>query len=189
MTDHSLSITREDDPVYGVGFGPRPLVDPRWRRCSITRNTEKDVTAGFTFLAQWDAYMRTTESFDIPYTVLTNGAGIDEFLESHAPESSVKYGDDEVQAWVGIFDEGEVAGLGAICQWESGGYVLSSIAIHSSKRGRKLGRSLVKAMLTHAKVVGAERVGLGVFAGNAPAIKLYENLGFTLLGQFNAFEI
>ena len=189
MTDHSLSITREDDPVYGMGFGPRPFIDPRWRRCSITRSTQRDVTEGFTLLAQWDAYIRKTDSFDVPYTVITNGELINNFLQTHAPESSVKFGDDEVRAWIGIFEGDELAGLGAICQWESGGYVLSSIAIHNQKRGRKLGRVLVEALLNHAKSLGAARVGLGVFAGNTPAIRLYENLGFALMGQFNAFEI
>jgi len=50
-------------------------------------------------------------------------------------------------------------------------------------RGQGLGRRLAQAALTKAAAIGLERVQLEVYADNAPAIALYEKLGFVVEGK------
>jgi len=50
-------------------------------------------------------------------------------------------------------------------------------------RGQRLGARLAEAALAKATAIGLERVQLEVYADNAPAIALYERLGFVLEGK------
>jgi len=49
-------------------------------------------------------------------------------------------------------------------------------------RGRGVGRRLAEAAIAAARERGAERIELEVFASNAPALALYEKLGFVREG-------
>jgi GNAT superfamily N-acetyltransferase len=49
-------------------------------------------------------------------------------------------------------------------------------------RGQGAGAALVRAVAAWARQVGYETIGLGVTLGNAPAIALYERLGFADTG-------
>ena len=64
--------------------------------------------------------------------------------------------------------EGELAGL-------------FDIVTHPDSRRRGYGRLLVQSLLAHAATMGARRVYLQVLADNAPALALYEQLGFQTL--------
>ena len=181
---NSLSITRIDNPFFGFGFGPRPYIDPKWSSFTITRNTPKEFTSKFKLVGQWDAYGIQTTNFEIAYQCLENHSEINKLIEINAPELSIRAGDDEVVTWVGI---GGVA-LGAICQWESGGYVLSAIVVDQNFRGKGLGKQITKALITEAHKQGINYVALGVMAKNQPAIATYQKVGFEELGKFNTFQ-
>jgi ribosomal protein S18 acetylase RimI-like enzyme len=56
---------------------------------------------------------------------------------------------------------------------------ITTIAVSAPARGRGFGRALMNKALEIAQERGIERVDLGVEADNAPAIRLYESLGFT----------
>jgi ribosomal protein S18 acetylase RimI-like enzyme len=55
---------------------------------------------------------------------------------------------------------------------------LASMWTEPAYRGQGLGRMLVEAALSWARVIGAVRVRLGVVEDNWPAIHLYEQAGF-----------
>jgi ribosomal protein S18 acetylase RimI-like enzyme len=55
---------------------------------------------------------------------------------------------------------------------------LYSLAVHSESRGRKVGRTLLDAMLRELASRGAGRVYLEVEQDNAGAVRLYESAGF-----------
>lgn len=58
--------------------------------------------------------------------------------------------------------------------------------VRPSARGAGAGRALLAAALAHARGRGAEGVQLGVAVGNAPALRLYEAVGFRAYGRERA---
>ncbi len=58
-----------------------------------------------------------------------------------------------------------------------------NVAVDESCRRQHLGQRLVEALVSEARSLGAERITLEVRAGNAPAIALYEKLGFVEVGR------
>jgi len=62
---------------------------------------------------------------------------------------------------------------------------LLNVAVTIGARRRGLGRALVEELVAYARAHGAARVLLEVRASNAPAIALYESLGFE---RFNVRE-
>ena len=181
----SLSITRFDDPFYGMAFGTNPVIDKRWRNFSVTRSTPKSITSEYKLVGQWDAYGMATKKFDVEYELIANVDVINEFIETHAPESSIRGGDQEVVTWVWI----PGIALGALCKWESGAHVLSAIAVAKEQRGKGFGKAITKALVSEAYERNIKYVALGVYAKNDVAIATYRSIGFELLGQFNSFEI
>jgi RimJ/RimL family protein N-acetyltransferase len=57
------------------------------------------------------------------------------------------------------------------------------MGIDSNFRGLGIGSALIKAALDKSKEVGIEKVELGVFESNSPAIRLYEKVGFDPEGK------
>jgi ribosomal-protein-alanine N-acetyltransferase len=62
-----------------------------------------------------------------------------------------------------------------------------TIAVDGAHQGHGLGRRLLTALIEHAREVGAGQVLLEVRVDNAPAIHLYESLGFVMLGRRRAY--
>lgn len=56
------------------------------------------------------------------------------------------------------------------------------MGVHKDFRRRGIGTELIERTLADAKAKGLERVELEVFASNAPAIRLYEKIGFAVEG-------
>jgi ribosomal protein S18 acetylase RimI-like enzyme len=57
---------------------------------------------------------------------------------------------------------------------------LYDIVTHERLRGRGCGRALVGGLMRTASAAGIRRAYLQVAADNAPAIRLYEGLGFVI---------
>lgn len=56
------------------------------------------------------------------------------------------------------------------------------MGVHARYRRSGIGQQLIARTIQKAKEIGLERIELEVFASNAPAIKLYEKLGFVTEG-------
>lgn len=82
--------------------------------------------------------------------------------------------------------DGEIAGyigfLGVLDELE-----VTNVATLPEFRRRGVGRALVSALLDHARTKNFCRVTLEVRVSNAPAIALYESLGFTPCGTRKGF--
>lgn len=61
------------------------------------------------------------------------------------------------------------------------------MSVHSGHRRRGIGRALLEHAIEWAKGIGITRIELYVFADNAPAIALYEALGFVHEGRRRHF--
>jgi GNAT superfamily N-acetyltransferase len=76
------------------------------------------------------------------------------------------------------FDGRRPAGITTGIVDDDGQPQLVSIWVDPSLRGRRLGESLVNAVVQWALDGGFERISLWVTEGNDPAIRLYQRLGF-----------
>ncbi|MEV8018620.1 GNAT family N-acetyltransferase [Streptomyces sp. NPDC086554] len=58
------------------------------------------------------------------------------------------------------------------------------VEVDEAYRGRGHGRSLMLLAEARARAAGRSRIGLNVFAGNTPALRLYESLGYEPLTYY-----
>jgi len=77
-------------------------------------------------------------------------------------------------------EEGEIVGNVTVHRQGNGkrGWFISNLAVHPEHRRRGVARSLLLEGVQSARARGARRISLEVRADNAPARKLYEELGF-----------
>ncbi len=77
--------------------------------------------------------------------------------------------------------DGEPAATGERYTFDGASYV-SSIGTRPQWRGRGFGEAITRALARDSVAAGHDLVYLGVYAENARAIRLYERLGFGILG-------
>ncbi len=77
--------------------------------------------------------------------------------------------------------DGEPAATGERYTFDGASH-LSSIGTRPSFRGRGYGRLITHQLAVDSVAAGIDLVYLGVYADNTPAIRLYEGLGFAILG-------
>jgi ribosomal protein S18 acetylase RimI-like enzyme len=65
---------------------------------------------------------------------------------------------------------------------------IEDVVVDADARGKGVGAQLMQGMLSRLHSLGVTRVGLGVFAANAPAKRLYEKVGFELLQELRAYD-
>ena len=183
-SDSNLSITRIGEKPYGFAFGDAPIFDPEWESCSIESRGLASKPNNFEVIAQWDSYWAPTIDGEIVAHNSSTDLDIEKFLQEHAPNSSVMPGNHEILQWVQVHRESELLGVAALCRWESGRVVISSVATHSEHRGRGVGRELMTKALTLGHQLGEEHLCLGVMHDNESAHRLYQASGFTLMHNF-----
>ena len=188
-TDGSVSFCRDGSPNFGLGLGTDPIIDPKWERFALPKSFPKEKTSQFKLVNRWNPYTIDTDSFkDLSVAEEISVQGVKEFLEENAPESSVYPGNPETIFWGGIKESSQLVAVGCLGKWESGEFVISSIATKANLRGQGLGSRITKFIVANAKAHGIKRVSLAVNAKNLIAAKLYEKIGFKSLGSFNTFE-
>lgn len=77
--------------------------------------------------------------------------------------------------------DGTVLGYGGMMTVVGEGQI-TNVAVDPSCRRMGIGEALLRALLAEAKRRGAEQVSLEVRVSNAPAVALYEKLGFETAG-------
>ena len=183
----NFSISREDDGVYGIALGPNPEIPTSWKNFSMESQGIASLPKEFKVVAEWDCYWAPTTSGK-PSIDSASDLEIKEFLETHAPQSSVFPGNDEIQRWIVIRDNDVISAVAALCKWESGRLVISSVTTHSDRRGRGFGRQVMEATLIAGHELGAQKLSLGVMHSNISAKRLYASTGFTLMHNFSYCE-
>lgn len=109
---------------------------------------------------------------------------IQRMLQLSAPESSVWPGNPEILFWVVARDtEKEISGVAAGTKWQTGAFVISSVAVAEGARRTGIGSLVTQIAAQEMFSKGAEVVQLGVRATNRGALALYQSIGFD--EQFN----
>ena len=184
----NISFTREDGGLFGIAIGPNPYIAPEWNRFSVESKGVTDLPAGAELVDAWDCYWAPTVTGSELNERKFSDAAIQEFLELHAPNSSVFPGDDEILHWIEVIEGGELVGVGALCRWQSGNVVISSVGTHIDRRLQGIGRKVMEGALSGGSHFGASFISLGVMHSNESAQRLYRALGFTLMHNFTYFE-
>ena len=114
------------------------------------------------------------ESFDIPSARHSN----------LVREISLTLGRPDFHGYV-ITVGGEPVATGQRYTFEGASY-LSSIATRPGWRGRGFGSHITRVLAGDSRAEGVDLIYLGAYAENAAAIRLYERLGFAILGGQSA---
>jgi ribosomal protein S18 acetylase RimI-like enzyme len=184
----SISISREDDGIYGIALGPSPVIPAEWKNFSMESRGIAALPQDFKAVVEWDCYWAPTKNGDVVDAQRSTDDSIAAFLKLHAPDSSVFPGNDEILQWVEIYEGDELAAVAALCRWESGRVVISSVATHVDLRGRGLGKKLIDDCLIAGATLGEKYLSLGVRHQNESAQRLYQATGFTLMHNFTYCE-
>jgi len=78
-------------------------------------------------------------------------------------------------------------GCGAVRRLDEAAAEIKRIYVDPSVRGRGIGRALVEALECEARLVGATRIVLETGTRLAPAIKLYEAMGYARIPLFGEY--
>jgi ribosomal protein S18 acetylase RimI-like enzyme len=187
-SNDNLSITRSGEKTYGFAFGERPIFDPQWESCSVESKGLEFKPENFEVIDQWDCYWAPTIDGENIAERSSTDLEIEKFLQEHAPNSSVMPGNNEILQWLQIHREGELLAVAALCRWESGKVVISSVATHSGHRGEGIGKELMRRVLIAGGQLGEKYLSLGVMHENESAQSLYRSMGFTLMHNFTFCE-
>lgn len=188
--DQNISFTRKtSDGLFGLAIGPQPILLPEWNELAIPQGTDVSLVEGFTFHDNWETHAIEVTSRSYEIEPIDDDEVITEFLNTHAPKSSAKPGNPEIQFWGCVRNgAGEIAAIAAITQWESGEYMLSSVATHTDMRGQGFAQKVCAGLVGLSYDRGIERLNLVVLSSNIAAIKAYSNIGFRLIGKFSSYS-
>lgn len=108
---------------------------------------------------------------------VTEAALIDALLDVANPGSFARPGSRGVECWLGIPGDDGLLAVGALYRDPSGAGHLRSVTTHPTAAGRGLGTA-VSAALTRRALAVSGTATLGVYVDNAPALAVYDRLGF-----------
>ena len=90
--------------------------------------------------------------------------------------------ENKLSCWLVAVENGNVTGyIGS--QTVMGETDMMNVAVHPDYRRRGIAEALVNALVAGLKEQGSHSLTLEVRASNVPAQKLYEKLGFTMIGK------
>jgi ribosomal protein S18 acetylase RimI-like enzyme len=181
--EEGISISREDDGVFSFALGNRAPLRDHWEKISFERSSLWLSNRKFSEQTDWEAHYLQHEGVPmLPLSERRSDAEIGEFLKSNAPDLSVFPGNKEIVHWSSLISsENQLLGVAAICKWESGNYVIASVATEKTLRGKGLGAKLVEIIKSDLSNLRINEVCLGVLSDNEPAKKLYAGTGFEKL--------
>jgi ribosomal protein S18 acetylase RimI-like enzyme len=186
--DGNFSIGREDDGIYGIALGASPKIPSDWKNFSMESRGISQLPSEFKSVVEWDCYWAPTTFGAKVDPALTLDEEIEAFLKVHAPDSSVFPGNSEILQWVEVREKGALVAIAALCRWESGRVVISSVATDSELRGRGFGKALMVKCLDAGSQYDEKYLCLGVRHQNESAQRLYASTGFRLMHNFTYCE-
>jgi ribosomal protein S18 acetylase RimI-like enzyme len=184
----NFTTGREDDGIYGVALGTSPAIPKEWDKFSLDSRAISSLPDEYKVVDEWDCYWAPTIKGTAIQPRVSTDQEIDAFLTLHAPKSSVFPGNKEILEWVEILDNKQLVAVAALCRWESGKVIISSVATHTDFRGRGFGKALTEKCLIAGEKLGEKYLCLGVHHTNESAQRLYQSAGFILMHNFTYCE-
>lgn len=177
-----ISISREDDGIFAFSLGVKSPIRESWRKISFERTSKWLPSVESSDKTEWEAHFIAIDPKPLfGRTKRLSDSEITDFLKSNAPESSVFPGSDEIVHWTSLYDGDQLVGVGAICRWQSGEYVIASVATDMNSRGKGFGKKLMELMKSDLANLGISEACLGVLSENLAAKRVYELVGFNEL--------
>ena len=90
-------------------------------------------------------------------------------------------------AFLIAYENDTAVGCGAVRQVDETTAELKRMYVDPSARGRGIGRALVEALESEARLLGVTRVVLETGTRLAPAIRLYEGMGYARIPLFGEY--
>jgi len=172
IDESGMSICREDNGKFVFALGTRAPLKPDWYRISFERSSSWLPELTNFEKNEWEAYslyLPSEPRFEL--TQEPKDEEIADFLKEHGPDLSVSPGNLEIVRWSSIrSDSGELEGVAAICKWQSGEHVVASVATHSARRNKGLGKKLIRVVSKELATLGIKQVCLGVTSSNLSAL-------------------
>ena len=184
----NFTTGREDKGIYGVALGTFPAIPKEWDKFSLDSRAISSLSDEYKVVDEWDCYWAPAIKGDVFQPRVSTDQEIDAFLKLHAPQSSVFPGNEEILEWVEIQDNQQLVAVAALCRWESGKVIISSVATHTDFRGRGFGKALTDKCLNAGEKLGEKYLCLGVHHTNQSAQRLYQSTGFNLMHNFTYCE-
>ncbi|MCY7364445.1 MAG: GNAT family N-acetyltransferase, partial [Frankiaceae bacterium] len=103
---------------------------------------------------------------------------VKELLSVSSPTASAKAGDEKVNRWVGVREDGALIACAADTSGATGVGHLSSIAVRPEHRGRGLAKAVTAALTRTLLAEGCDLVTLGMYASNDAGRGVYDALAF-----------
>ena len=126
--------------------------------------------------------LRPMEARDIPGAAAVEASVLDGWSERGVADALASHAE---RCFVAEDGQG-VAGFCA-CTLAAGEMNIDAVSVRADARRRGVGKALVRFALDALKAQGAAEAFLEVRSGNAPAIRLYETLGFSPVGVRRGF--
>ncbi len=109
------------------------------------------------------------------------------FPEPGANHFSISEAQVAAGAFLIAYIDDVAAGCGAVRQVDESTAELKRMYVDPSVRGRGVGRALVEALESEARLLGVTRIVLETGTRLAPAIGLYESLGYSRIRLFGEY--
>lgn len=103
---------------------------------------------------------------------------VKELLAASSPTASAQPGDEKVNSWVGVREDGLLIACAADTSGSTGVGHLSSLAVLPTHRGRGLAKAVTAALTRQLFAEGLDTVTLGMYASNDAGRGVYDALGF-----------
>jgi ribosomal protein S18 acetylase RimI-like enzyme len=187
--DGAFSFFVTGESFYGHLYSTNSYFDARCKDLAVINTAEfhrpdfEIRGGGFHF---WE---KVTHESGASIELLMDLDEINEIIDTHAPDSSVRPGDSEEIFWGGIRNHvGELVACAVVVKWQSGFHVMASVVTRSQDRGRGYATALSEGMATQAWKLHIPRLGLGVRTSNVAAQRAYEKAGFKKIGVFTNYS-
>ena len=134
----------------------------------------------------WMLTSSPCEAATVPVEEVADLAEVDAVLDAANPGSFARPGSPGVECWLGIRQEGRLVATGALTREHDGTGHLRGVSVLPSHSGRGLGRALSAALTRRAQAGASGVATLGVYVDNAPALAIYDRLGYAVVHTFSS---